>query len=73
MIQLNERYSHPRYLVKGVEVFIPFYVNNNLVGLRCKVLCAAGNCGRLINKEFKIDRWVKLEDMAVFKESALAK
>ncbi len=65
MTHWAEGYRNPTYLVKDAKVIISFYHEGKLHGLICRVEVACGDCGRVVNEKYGVDKWVRLEDMAV--------
>jgi hypothetical protein len=68
-------YMNPRWIEEGMTVFVPaVWVDKNAKpgsGLRCKVMVACGNRGRVVSESAKypLDRWVSLESMYIPKEN----
>lgn len=57
-------YSEPAWLSDGSEVWLPWNREKGSA-LRCKVVCAAGNHARIVNEQYKVDKWVALSNLLV--------
>jgi hypothetical protein len=50
---VNPEYPIPDYLYEGQEVYAPFGEKC----IKCKVINACGDAGRVFNKELNFDKW----------------
>lgn len=60
----------PRYVSDGDLVYIPWPTPEKpRQGARVRVVCAAGNHARVVNETLGVDRWFRVDDLLVPKES----
>jgi len=51
---VNPDYPIPDYLHEGQEVYAPY---DEKSCIRCKVLVACGDAGRVVNEKYNFDKW----------------
>ena len=60
-------YPIPDYLYEGQEVIVSVIHDGKCKGLRCKVIAAHGNHGRIANEAYNYDRLISRWDMRIKK------
>ena len=67
-MNFGDGYVIPSFLDDGMEVFIRFVPPGVFVpvALKCTVLVAAGDAGRIVCEKYGIDRWVHRYNLRIF-------
>lgn len=62
---INEAYQPPDYVWEGQRVIVPYVHEGKLIGLWCNVTVAAGDCARVANEKFGVDRWFRIDSIRI--------